>query len=119
MERLRRHPIVARFVLACFVLALGTALATPLVAPQRLELVCAGSGGIKLIVLADDGQHDRAESHTLDCPLCVQGTAPPPAVRAATEPPPPLAFALQPIPAAEIAWRVAAPLPARGPPASA
>jgi hypothetical protein len=44
-------------------------------------------------------------------------SAPPPALQLQVEPQQPLVHALRPIPAAHIAGRTAAPLPARGPPA--
>jgi hypothetical protein len=116
MQRLRHARFLARLVLAWFALAIGVAVAAPIVQPQTAQLVCTGGGIMKLIVQGDDGQGQPAQSHTLDCPLCASVAPPPPAARAA-EPPHPLAHVLQPVPAARLAARVAAPLPARGPPA--
>ena len=92
------------------------AVASPLVNPQAMELICSGSGAIKLLVKTDDGVQEMS-SHTLDCPLCVHVGAPPPAAQAQLPVAHPLAHALRPIPAAHIAARTAAPLPPRGPPA--
>lgn len=117
MHTLRQFQLLARLVLAWFVLALGVAVAAPLVQPQALELVCSSVGAVKLVKVGDDGS--AAASHLLDCPLCLTSSAPPPAVQVQVEPPQPLAHALRPIPAAHIAGRTAAPLPARGPPAQA
>ncbi|TXH30003.1 MAG: DUF2946 domain-containing protein [Burkholderiaceae bacterium] len=107
---------LARLVLAWFVLSIGVAVASPLVKPQSLELICSGSGAIKLLLKTDDGAQEL-QTHTLDCPLCVHVGAPPPASLARLPVVHPLAHALRPIPAAHIAARTAAPLPPRGPPA--
>lgn len=117
MQSLRRAHFLARFVLVWFALSLGVAIASPLVKPQAMELVCSGAGAIKL-VKTDDGVQ-QPPGHTLDCPLCLPHSAPPPLARLPVEPPQPLAHALRPIPAAHIAARTAAPLPPRGPPAQA
>lgn len=114
MQSLRRAHILARFVLVWFALAIGAAIASPIVKPQAMALVCSGAGIIKL-VQTDDGV-PAPSGHTLDCPLCMIGSAPPPVLHLSVAPPQPLAYALRPIPAAHIAGRTAAPLPARGPP---
>lgn len=44
-------------------------MASPLVQPKPVELICLGSGAVKLVVKTDDGAQDMP-SHTLDCPLC-------------------------------------------------
>ena len=115
MHFLRQARFLARLVLAGFVLALGVAIASPLVQPQSIELVCATGGAMKLIVKNADGTAQE-RGHTLDCPLCATLGAPPPAVLPVTVAPSALAHALQPVAAAHIASRTAAPLPARGPP---
>lgn len=117
MQTLRRLRALACFMLAWFALSIAAATASPLVAPQSVQLICSGAGEVKLLVLTEDGAQEQ-RSQLLDCPLCVHlgGAAPPP------EPPrllpalQPLAHALRPIAAAHIAARTAAPLPARGPP---
>ncbi|MFN3377002.1 MAG: DUF2946 family protein [Burkholderiaceae bacterium] len=115
MLPLIRLRFLARLVLAWFALSLGVAVASPLVHPQAMELVCSGSGAIKLIVKIDDGAQ-QPSSHTLDCPLCMHLGALPPATMVALPPPHPLAHALGTIAAAHIAGRIGAPLPPRGPP---
>jgi hypothetical protein len=115
MQSLRRALTLVRLVLAWFVLAIGVAVASPIVQPQAMELICSGSGVMKIVVKAEDGTAQPA-GHTLDCPLCAHGASPPPVVKASTEPPHPLSHALRPIVAAHLAWATAAPLPARGPP---
>jgi hypothetical protein len=116
MQTLRHARFLARLVLAWFVLSLGAAIASPLIQPQALELVCSAGGAMKLIVKSDDGTQ-KTSGHTLDCPLCATLGAPPPAARVQAEPPQALAHALPPLAVAHIADRTAAPLPARGPPA--
>jgi hypothetical protein len=116
MRTLRHFTILARLVLAWFVLSLGVAVASPIVKPQDVLLVCSGSGAMKVLVKADDGSTSEVGSTAMDCPLCASVSAPPPAISPRVEPAQPLAYALQPIPAAHIAARTAAPLPPRGPP---
>lgn len=115
MQALRHARFLARLVLAWFVLSLGVAIATPLVQPQSLELICATGGAMKLIVKNADGTAQE-RGHTLDCPLCATVAAPPPVLTPVVFAPSSLAHALQPVAAAHIAARTAAPLPPRGPP---
>ncbi len=117
---LSRHTrTLARLVLAWFALSIAVAAASPLIKPQSTELVCSGTGGVMLIVHADEGVQEMGASH-LDCPLCLLGGAPPP-TPAVPRPASmcPLGHAVQSIPAARIAAATAAPLPARGPPSPA
>ncbi|MBT9510867.1 MAG: hypothetical protein IV104_00795 [Acidovorax sp.] len=104
------------WVLAWFVASMGVAMASPLVLPQAIEVICSGAGTIKLLVQTDDGTVEMGAT-AMDCPLCATPGAPPPTPGAALLPPHPLAHALQPVEAARIAAATAAPLPARGPPA--
>jgi hypothetical protein len=116
MQSLRRARFLARLVLAWFALSLGVAIASPLVKPSGIEVICSGTGAMKLLVKGDADGGKPASSHTLDCPLCASIAAPPPAVRTDLVFVPALGHAVQPIPAARIAALTAAPLPARGPP---
>lgn len=114
--RLLARALLGRAVLAWFALSLGAAVASPLVSPQSLELVCSGAGVMKIVVKTDDGAQEMGAAH-LDCPMCMPLLAPPPpAAAGAGEPHAPLSYALRSIPAARIAAATAAPLPARGPP---
>lgn len=118
LHRLRQRApaLLGRLVLAWFALSLGAAIASPLVSPQALELVCSSAGVMKVIVKADDGAQELGAAH-LDCPMCMPLAAPPPAARWQRR-----AAALAPVPCAAAAGRrasaaaTAAPLPARGPP---
>lgn len=115
MSALRRAHLMTRLVLAWFVLSLGVAVASPIVHPQAMELVCSSAGAIKVIVQGDDGAQELGAIH-IDCPLCMLGGAPPATPVLALPAPLPLSHAVQSIPAARIAAATAAPLPARGPP---
>ncbi|MEO6291746.1 MAG: DUF2946 family protein [Burkholderiaceae bacterium] len=115
MTYLRRAQNLARLVLVLFVLSLGTAMASPLVNPKATQLICTGTGVMKVISITDDGAQE-VSSQSMDCPLCASLAAPPPVLRFSAEPVSPLSYALQSAPAAIMALRTAAPLPARGPP---
>lgn len=117
MTALRHTRNLARLVLAWFVLSLGVAIASPVIHPQAMELVCSAAGAIKVVVQTDDGARELGASH-LDCPMCVPTGAPPPVAQVVDLPGIlPLGRAVQSIPAARLAAATAAPLPARGPPA--
>lgn len=117
MHFLRTSSALARLVLAWFVLTMGVAVASPIVHPRAMELLCSASGNMKLIVVGEDGTEQS--HHTLDCPMCMATTLPSPVVVARFEAPQPLAHALTKATAAHIASAVGAPLPPRGPPAFA
>lgn len=104
-----------RWILLWFALSLGAAIASPVVHPQTLELVCSATGSVKAVVHTDDGAQELGAGH-MDCPLCVLAGAPPATPTVVLPTPLPLAHAVQPIPSARIAAATAAPLPARGPP---
>lgn len=75
MHSLRSARLLARLVLAWFVLAMGVAVASPMVQPRGLDLVCV-AGGLKLLA---DGDNDAPRAMGMDCPLCAAAGAPPPA----------------------------------------
>lgn len=104
-----------RFFLLWFVLAIGAAIASPVIQPQAMELVCSSGGTVKLIVQTDDGAQEMSPSH-LDCPMCLLSGPPAEHDSARLVLSLPLARATQSIPSARIAAATAAPLPARGPP---
>jgi hypothetical protein len=116
LQFMRQAHTSARFVLVWFALSIGVAIASPIVKPQAMELICSASGAMKVLVKTDDGTQELS-GHTLDCPLCATLSAPPPVSHQTAEPAQPLAHVLQSLPAAHIASLTAAPLPARGPPA--
>jgi hypothetical protein len=118
MQALRNASFLARLVLAWFALSLGVALASPLMKPASVELVCSAGGAIQLVAIGDTGTQP-APNHTLDCPLCLVAGAPGPfdvhAARFESRPVLVLSFDR----CAPLAAAAAAPLPARGPPLSA
>ena len=117
LQTVRRAHLLTRFVLVWFALSIGVAIASPIVKPQALQLICSGAGVMKVLVQTDEGSKE-VSSFTSDCPLCATNSAPPPpTARLTAEPHQALAHVLQSIPAAHIASLTAAPLPARGPPA--
>lgn len=119
MQTLRNAHQLARFVLAWFVLTLGVAIASPVVHPRVMELICSSGSDYKFVV---QGEADGGvvKNHTLECPMCIMGGgAPPvqwvpflPAARATSQRP-------QPLLSAPVAVSRAAPPPARGPPLAA
>jgi hypothetical protein len=116
MQPLRNAKLIARFVLLWFALSIGVAIASPLVNPQGMQLICSGAGAMKVVVAGENGKVPLA-SHTLDCPLCASIGAPPPTDR--------LVFGMAQLPScvpllahADAPFLIlAAPPPARAPPA--
>lgn len=117
MHRLRSSSILARLVLAWFVLTLGVAVASPIVHPQAMEIVCSTANTVKLVVVGEDDAATGMEHHTLDCSLCLNVATNVPREPQTAVHQQPLAHALKPVVAARMAALVGAPLPPRGPPA--
>lgn len=115
MQTLRNATTLARCVLVWFALTVGVAIASPLIKPLSLEMICSGSGVMKMLPKTDDGKAPMS-GLTLDCPLCVIAGAPPPVMARPAQPHQALSYALKATSVAHIAARTAAPLPARGPP---
>ncbi len=115
MNRLRHAIHITRFVLVWFALSVGVAIASPVVNPKGMEMVCSSAGMVKLVVQGEDG--GESSSLSMDCPLCAAVSAPPPVFNTSLTQPSPLAHVMQPIAAAHIAAVTAPPLPSRGPPA--
>ncbi len=115
LQALRHAHQLTRFVLVWFALALGVAMASPLVSPRSIDMVCASGGVMKLVASADGDE--APSSSAMDCPLCMSVAFPPAPLAQQAVKPSPLAHALQPIAAAHIASATAPPLPSRGPPA--
>jgi len=116
MHLYRNAKNLARFMLVWFALSIGVAVASPMVTPQGMQLVCSGGGAMKIIVTGDDGIVSTS-SHSLDCPLCASTGAPPPlelvAFGAGALP----SFVVTPFAADAQSFTPAALPPARGPPA--
>ena len=95
MTALRTFSALRLWVLAWFVASMGVAIASPLVHPQAFEVICSGTGAIKLLVQTDNGTVEMG-AMGMDCPLCFTPSAPPPHTgsrRAAAPPPGPCAAA--------------------------
>jgi len=116
MSAFRPTRQLARLVLVWFMLALGVAVASPLVKPQSWQVVCSASGSVKLLKIGDDGAV-HAGAHQLECPLCWVTSAPPPDLQIALPAQPALRHPSLPALPGRVAVRTAPPLPARGPPA--
>ncbi|EYC52711.1 hypothetical protein AZ34_17660 [Hylemonella gracilis str. Niagara R] len=117
MQTLRRARFLARLVLTGFALALGAAIASPIVQPKAMELVCAADGVMKWVA-QEDGDAVASHAHSLDCPLCVQVLTPPAGSFTDLAHAAPQSIAPRRQGVARMAQRAAAPLPPRGPPAS-
>jgi hypothetical protein len=78
MQSLRNAHRLARCVLVWFALSLGAAIASPVVQPKGMQLICSGTGAMQVLVTGDDAAPGSTSSHTLDCPLCASLSAPPP-----------------------------------------
>lgn len=116
MQALADARRIARLVLAWFALSLGVAIASPLVKPERVDVVCSAGGVLKLLAKGDAGG-SQPLGHTLHCPLCAGPGAPPPPTQLD------IPFGALPADgapardASPITVMTSAPLPARGPPA--
>lgn len=116
LHTLRNTPWLAKLALLWFALTLGAAVASPMVNPQEDLIICTSAGMVK-VKLHADGSISTVADGEARCPLCVVGSAAPPAtVDQLSEPVQPLAYVLQTIPAAHIAVATASPPPSRGPP---
>lgn len=109
---------IARWVLMAFGLSLGLAIASPMVNPRAMALVCSGAGLMKLVSQTDDATAAYG-SPTLDCPLCAEASAPPPVLELGGEPVLALSFFLLPRTVARLASLLRGPWQARAPPAAA
>lgn len=116
MQTLRHATHIARFVLVWFALSIGVAIASPMVMPQGMQLVCSGAGAVKVVVAGEAGKAPVA-SHSLDCPLCANFGAPPPLEIVAFSASAPRVPAPVAVGRVAVLWTLAAPPPARGPPA--
>lgn len=116
MQRPSTTLLIARRVLLWFLLSLGVAIASPLLNPRSIEMVCSGLGLMKLIVHSNDGSTEQV-GHTLDCPLCANLCAPPLAFVPMVAAPSGLTFSALPVEIARLAARLRGPWQARAPPA--
>jgi hypothetical protein len=118
LQSLRNAHRLTRFVLVWFALFVGAAVASPLVKPEAVQLVCSAIGGVKLVQADAAGEEvSGAELHTaLDCPACLPLIAHPAAEVLAPLPAGNLSHVLQTLPAAQLASLLVQPWQARAPP---
>ena len=116
MQALRSSKFIASLVLVWFALFLGSAIASSVIEPGNLQMVCSSDGGMKMLDTGDSDGEIKL-SKPMDCPLCASVTVPP-AHTVHFDAPSPLAHALKPVAAAHLASVTAPPLPSRGPPSS-
>lgn len=115
MQTLRRSYQITRLVLVWFVMSLGVAIASPLVSPKGMELVCTSANGMQLVVLGD-AESDGAAGHKLNCPLCATLTALPPTFNTTLTQPSPQSISRPFVELVFLTVVTAPPAPSRGPP---
>ena len=115
MQFLRNAPLLTRFVLVWFALFIGVAVASPLVNPEGVQMVCTAKGSVKLVQPSADGDDASNKWLGVHCPLCLPVAAPPLA-SADTGVHVGLSFALNALPQARLAWLTGLPWQARAPP---
>ena len=65
------------WVMAWFVMALFASVASALMQSKAMEIVCSGSGAVRLVIKTTDGLV-AADAAGMHCPLCLAADAPPP-----------------------------------------
>ena len=116
MQTLRTSLMLTRLVMAWFMLTFGVAVASPIIAPHTLVMLCSQDGA-RSIVIDADGKIATTKDHTLDCAFCIPAAAPPPSVSVL----PPATNSVRHVEAhftsAPAQAAAGAPPPPRGPPA--
>lgn len=86
LQSLRNAHRLTRFVLVWLALFMGVAVASPILNPDSVQLVCTSGGSVKLVTAQVDGQDASDNGHGLHCPLCLPLLAPPAAAAPALAP---------------------------------
>lgn len=115
LQSLRNAHHLTRLVLVWFVLFVGAAVASPLVSPEGVQLVCTSAGSVKLLQLDADGEEAQSSHQGLHCPLCLPVAAPP-VVDMPASVHVGLSYALLPSEHARLASLIGLPWQARAPP---
>ena len=115
LQSLRNAPRLTRLVLVWFALFVGVAVASPLVNPEGVQLVCTTAGSVKLLQLDADGEEAQSSHQGLHCPLCLP-VAVPPVVSVSAPVHVGLSHALRPVEQARLASLIGLPWQARAPP---
>lgn len=118
LQSLRNAHRLTRLVLVWFAVFVGAAVASPLIKPEAVHLVCSAIGGVKLVQTDAAGDESSgAALHTaLVCPACLPLIAPLVVDVLAPLPPGNLSHVLQPLSAARLASLLGQPWQARAPP---
>lgn len=118
MKTLRSTAWLRRWMAALLLLSMGVAMATPLVQPRAMEIVCAGAGATKLLVQAANNVHPGHDGFGMECLLCLLEGAPPFDFSVHVPAAPPLALGAALHTDAPLWVSAAALPPARAPPVS-
>src|SRR6218665_2657991 len=89
MQTLRRVRWLVRLVLAGFVMSIGVVVASPMLHPQALELICSGAGVIELRSHTDGGAVPQSGPPPPRLPRGGARARPPPPAAPPPPPPPP------------------------------
>lgn len=76
MKTLRSMSQLRWWVLAWFALHLGAAIASPIVQPKLMEMICSSAGALKIITQSADGSVALGDVG-MDCSLCLLGSSAP------------------------------------------
>jgi hypothetical protein len=115
LQSLRNAHRLTRLVLVWFALFVGVAVASPLVNPEGVQLVCTTAGSVKLVQLDADGEEAQSSHHGLHCALCLPVAAPL-VVSVSVSVHVGLSYALLPSEQARLASLIGLPWQARAPP---
>jgi hypothetical protein len=114
-QALRSKPLL-RWLVAVYLISVSAAMASPVLKPQAMQLLCTSMGASSWVALDEEGKSPKS-THSHDCALCFLSAALPstdaPVVAA-----PLLSFYLSDALPALFAASTLPPLPARGPPAN-
>lgn len=118
LQTLRQSRSLLRWMLLGFCLSLGVAVASPVLHPQSVSLVCTAAGSVKLVSTDGAASADAAPSaHLLDCVLCLPaGLAAPQAL--ALQLPQDLRHVWRSAAVPAVRWHAAYIRPARDPPSA-
>ncbi|WCM87078.1 DUF2946 domain-containing protein [Acidovorax sp. NCPPB 3576] len=116
MQSLRHVRLLARLILAWFVVSLGVAVAAPFVHPQRIEFVCSAGGELRWVVSGVGEDAAVPTGHGLECPLCLPTALPPPSIRAQAHAQLVPTHITGPLYRAPLTTAAGAPFPPRAPP---
>ena len=110
-----RALLYLRWVLAWFLLALGVAVASPIVQPQAMEVVCSSAGAARILVQTEEGPVELG-TQGFDCPLCLLAGPAPAAISPGIHAPARWRSLVMRPAAAPVLTAMAVSPPARGPP---